>query len=46
MQKASKFYGCILGGIVGDAFGSPYEFLERDSYEITEIWNIIPILNC
>ena len=30
-----KRVGCLLGGIVGDAFGSPYQFRPRGSYDIT-----------
>lgn len=33
--KIDKMLGALLGGIVGDAFGSPYQFKARGSYEIT-----------
>jgi ADP-ribosyl-[dinitrogen reductase] hydrolase len=35
MELKERFYGSIIGGIVGDAYGSPYEFKERDTYTIT-----------
>ncbi|APC25821.1 ADP-ribosylglycohydrolase [Only Syngen Nebraska virus 5] len=31
-----KKFGCLMGGIVGDAFGSPYQFRQRYTYEITD----------
>lgn len=31
----SRFYGSIYGGIVGDSYGSPFEFKERDSYQVS-----------
>jgi ADP-ribosyl-[dinitrogen reductase] hydrolase len=34
-EKSTKMIGSILGGIVGDAFGSPYQFMPRDRYTIT-----------
>lgn len=35
MNMENKIKGSILGGIVGDAYGSPYEFKKRDSYTVT-----------
>jgi ADP-ribosyl-[dinitrogen reductase] hydrolase len=36
MELKERFYGSIIGGIVGDSYGSPYEFKERDTYTITQ----------
>ena len=30
MTKAERFEGCIIGGAIGDAIGSGYEFLEKE----------------
>jgi ADP-ribosyl-[dinitrogen reductase] hydrolase len=34
MELKNRFYGSILGGIVGDAYGSSMEFKERDTYQV------------
>lgn len=31
-----RLLGATIGGIVGDAFGSPYEFTKRDTYKCTK----------
>lgn len=33
---ASRVRGSIFGALVGDAFGSPYQFRKRGTYEITD----------
>jgi len=30
MTKGERFLGCIIGGAIGDAFGSGYENLPKD----------------
>jgi ADP-ribosyl-[dinitrogen reductase] hydrolase len=35
-ELESKMLGSLLGGIVGDAYGAPYEFQRRDTYKVTD----------
>lgn len=35
-NKENRLKGLFIGGIVGDAFGSPYEFKQQGSYTITD----------
>ena len=35
-ETTNKVLGSIYGGIVGDAFGSAYEFKRRDTYTVTK----------
>lgn len=35
-NKENRLHGLFIGGVVGDAFGSPYEFKRLGSYTITE----------
>lgn len=35
MDVRDRMYGCFLGAVVGDAFGSAYEFKQRDTYKVS-----------
>ena len=34
MTKAERFEGCIIGGAIGDAFGSGYENIVKEKDDI------------
>ena len=42
MTLINRMKGCMLGLIVGDAFGAPYEFFPRNKLTVQDFYTEIP----